>query len=128
MAQGMQPDMKWVDDEIAAIQPPRKGVSSNALFGLKDPFRDQLILNQPKGQKKGTTTYVRRVERVPLTLESVINSHTALIDGKWYKQNDTIYGYSIVKIERDSVLLQKKKKQLTLTLKKKNPKIQINAK
>ncbi|WP_345989559.1 hypothetical protein WCX18_03360 [Sulfurimonas sp. HSL1-2] len=128
-AQDVQPDMQWVDQEIAAIKPPRQGVSSAALFGLQDPFRAQLILNQPPQAKKGTTAYVQRyAPKPPLTLESVINSHTALIDGKWYKQNDTIYGYAIVKIERDSVLLQKKKKQITLTLKKKNPKIQINAK
>ncbi|MHC3993884.1 hypothetical protein ACXWTF_03590 [Thiomicrolovo sp. ZZH C-3] len=125
--EGVQPDMQWVDQEIAAIKPPRKGVHSSALYGLRDPFRAQLILNQP-AKAKGTGTYVKRPARRYMTLESVINSRSALIDGKWYKQDDTIYGYVITKIERDSVMLQKKKKQVTLTLKKKNPKIQINAK
>ncbi|WP_345970866.1 MULTISPECIES: hypothetical protein [Sulfurimonas] len=127
LAEGMQPDMKWVDDEIAAIKPPRKGVHASALYGLQDPFRAQLILNQPH-KAKATGTYVKRPKQRYMTLESVINSRTALIDGKWYKEKDTIYGYVITKIERDSVLLQKKKKEVTLTLKKKNPKIQINAK
>jgi len=128
LAQGVQPDMQWVDEEIAAIKPPRKGVSDAALLGLKDPFRAQLILNQPPKSGETGGYYVAPVERKPLTLQSIFNGHSALIDGKWYKQNDSIYGYVITKIGYDSVRLQKKKKQLTLTLRKKNAKIQINAK
>jgi len=127
LAQNTQPDLKWVDEEIAAIKPPRKGVQQSALRGLKDPFRAQLILNQPPG-KPGKAVAVRRPAPKPLTLESVINSNTARIDGKWYKQDDKIYGYTIQKIERDSVLLKKNKKQITLSLKAKNKQIKINAK
>jgi hypothetical protein len=127
LAQNTQPDLKWVDEEIAAIKPPRKGVHSSALRGLKDPFRAQLILNQPPG-KPGKAVAVRRPKPKPLTLQSVINSKTARIDGKWYKQDDKIYGYTIQKIERDSVLLQKKTKQIMLSLKAKHKQIKINAK
>jgi len=128
LAQNPQPDMQWVDEEIAAIKPPRTGLATNALLGLTDPFAAQLILNQPPQPKKEPGTYVKRKPMKPFTLESVINSKTALIDGKWYQQNDTIHGYVIQKIEGDSVLLKNKKKQLRLSLKTENAKIKINVK
>lgn len=132
LAQNTQPDMKWVDDEIAAIKPPRKGVPANSLYGLKDPFLMELILNQPpqKPSAKGTTVYKK--PQPPLTLEAIMNGRTAMIDGRWYKQNDSIYGYTIQAIGQDSVLLQKtykkKKQEITLSLIKKNKNIEINAK
>ena len=128
LAENVQPDMQWVDQEIAAIKPPRKGVPSGALLGLKDPFRAQLILNQPPGSGAKVAAIRRpRAER-PFTLEAVINSKTALIDGKWYKQDEKIYGYTIQNIGRDNVVLQKKKKQIKLSLVKHNKNIKINAK
>jgi len=128
-AQAPHADLKWVDEEIAAIQPPREGVSSRALYGLKDPFKSQLYLNQP--HKAGATKAVakkapRRTHR--FTLEAIINAKTAQIDGKWYKQDDKIYGYTIKKIESSSVVLQNKAKTLELSLVTKNDKIKINAK
>ena len=119
--------MQWVDQEIAAIKPPRKGVPSGALLGLKDPFRAQLILNQPPGSRTAVAVKRPRQER-PFTLEAVINSRTVLIDGKWYTQHEKIYGYTIQSIGRDSVLLQKQKKQIKLSLVKHNKNIEINAK
>jgi len=127
LAENVQPDMKWVDQEIDAIKPSRKGVHSGALLGLKNPFYIQLILNQPPGS--GTQTVVvkpKRHER-PFTLEAVINSRTAMIDGKWYKQDEKVHGYTIQSIGKDSVLLQMKKKQITLSLVKSNKNIKINA-
>ena len=126
-AENAQPDMKWVDQEITAIKPPRKGVSESSLLGLKDPFREQLVLNQPAGS--GTYVAVKRprAER-PFTLEAIINNRIVLIDGKWYKQNEKIYGYTVQSIGNDSVVLQNKKKQINLTLSKKNKNIKINAK
>jgi hypothetical protein len=131
LAQNTQPDMQWVDDEIAAIKPPRKGVPSSALRGLKDPFRDQLILNQPPVEESGETPAQlpsEPEEQNNLTLQAIVNGNSALIDGKWYKEDEKIYGYLIQKIDRDSVLLQQKKKKLKLSLIVKNDNIKINAK
>jgi hypothetical protein len=131
LAQNTQPDMKWVDDEIAAIKPPRKGIPSSALRGLKDPFRDQLILNQPPVESSDTEIPQIASDSEPqndLTLQAIVNGNTALIDGKWYKEDEKIYGYLIQKIDRDSVLLQRKKKKLKLSLIVKNDNIKINAK
>ena len=126
-AESVQPDMKWVDQEIDAIKPPRKGVASGALLGLKDPFLTQLILNQPPSEgTKAVVIKPRRQER-PFTLEAVINSRTAMIDGKWYKQDEKVHGYTIQSIGRDNVLLQYKKKQIKLSLVKHNKNIKINA-
>jgi hypothetical protein len=122
-----QADMQWVNQEIAAIKPPRKGVPAGALLGLKDPFWAQLVLNQPPGSGKRVAVVRPRAQR-PFTLNAVINSRTAMIDGKWYKQDDRIYGYTIQSIGKDNVLLQKKKKQIKLSLVKYNKHIKINAK
>ena len=126
-AQTAQSDMMWVDQEIAAIKPPRKGVSPGALLGLQDPFREQLILNQPAGSVKSTVVRRQKSER-PFTLEAVINSRIVLIDGNWYKQDQKVHGYTVQSIGKDSVMLQNKKKQIKLTLVKQNKNIKINAK
>jgi len=126
-----QPDLTWVDNEVKAIKPPREGVPSYAIARLKDPFAYQLFLNQPEtddAQSKPKISNAIRARSRSLTLEAVFNKHTAMIDGKWYKKDDTIYGYSIQDIGYDAVWLTKKKKQLKLTLFKKNDKIKINAK
>lgn len=134
LAQSTQPDMKWVDDEITAIKPPRKGVPANELAGLKDPFSTQIRLNQPKGTGTGgKSVAIVKPKPRPLTLEVVLNSRSAMIDGKWYKVDDKLYGYTIREIGGDNVLLEKKmtkqkKKQITLTLSKKNKNIKLNAK
>ncbi len=126
-----QPDMKWVDNEIMAIKPPRKGLSSNGTRGLKDPFIAQLILNRPKTEgkavKKAVVAYKKPPER-SLTLEVIINGKSVMIDGSWYKLNDKIYGYTISEIGRNTVTIENKKRTKTLTLVKKNKHIEINAK
>ena len=126
-AQDIQPDMKWVDDEVAAIKPPRKGVPPKDLIGLKDPFRAELILNQPKG-KGGVVTFRKPKAHHLFTLEAVMNNRSAMIDGKWYKKDEKVYGYTVQSIDKDSVLLQNKKKQIKLSLIKYNKNIKINAK
>lgn len=127
-AQSAEPDLQWVDEEIAAIKPPRKGIQEAALRGLSDPFSEQLALNQPPNQEEGIVTSTEPMEQNNLTLQAIFNGKSALIDGKWYSQNEKIYGYVIQKIERDSVLLQQKKKKLKLSLITKNDNIKINAK
>lgn len=129
IAQNAQPDLQWVDEEIAAIKPPRKGVQSSALRGLKDPFADQLVLNQPPVEgDQAVALSTTPEEQNDLTLQAIMNGRSALIDGKWYQQDEKIYGYVIQKIDRDSVLLQRKKKKLKLSLIVKNDNIKINAK
>jgi len=129
LAQSVEPDLKWVDEEIAAIKPPREGLSTSAVRGLNDPFSAQLILNQPPSEEGAKVVPVAEPEEQRiLTLRAIFNGRRAYIDGKWYEQEDDIYGYIIKKIERDSVLLEKKQKKLKLSLITKNDNIKINAK
>ncbi len=129
-AQTVQPDLKWVDSEIEAIKPPRKGVSHYKVSSIKNPFARQLALNQPPAeeQKEEQKALPEPEPFHPLTLQAILNRNSALIDGKWYKEDEKIYGYTIQDISYDTVLLSKKKKKLKLTLFKKNKNIQINAK
>jgi hypothetical protein len=126
-----QSDMKWVNTEIEAIKPPRKGLPANGTFGLKNPFMAQLILNRPKTEGKVKKKVVATYKKPPLrslTLEVIINGKSVMIDGSWYKLDDKIYGYTISEIGRNTVTLESKKRTKTLSLVKKNKHIEINAK
>lgn len=129
-AQPVQPDLKWVDNEIEAIKPPRKGIAPYKIAGLKNPFAHQLALNQPPLEKTEEMPQIQAAPEIfhPLTLQAVFNEDTALIDGKWYKKDEKIYGYVIQEIGFDAVWLSKKKKKLKLSLFKQNDNIKINAK
>lgn len=129
-AQSTQPDLKWVDNEIEAIKPPRKGVSLYKVSSIKDPFARQIALNQPPVEEHAEMKKALPEPEAfrPFTLQAILNHTNARIDGKWYKVDDKIYGYTIQDISYDTVLLSKKKKKLKLTLFKKNKNIQINAK
>lgn len=125
-----QADMKWVDDEVAAIKPPRKGVTADALSGLNNPFAAALLLNQPP-QKEGeipVQPIVTPADNTTFNLFAVMNAQKALIDGKWYNVDEKVHGYTIDKISSDSVSLHKKRKKVKLSLKAQNENIQINVK
>ena len=124
-------DLTWVDQEIAAIKPPRKGVSIKAISLLKDQFIF-LEKNRKKKKKKqgtshrvvpsvipssGTTHAVAKkksVRRRGLRLMAIMNN-TALINGKWYKLGDHVGRYKIVKISLDEVRLKSATKSVVLT-------------
>jgi hypothetical protein len=118
---------EWVDEQIEAIKPPRQGVSHSAIDQISNPF---LYLSAPK--KKAVKT-VRRAPRkavgtktVHLQLLAVMNN-SALINGKWYKLNEKIAGYTLAKVDADSVLLTKRnaKRMLFISSENKNIKIQV---
>ncbi len=48
-----------------------------------------------------------------LTLSSIFDKK-AFINSKWYKENDKIYDYTIIKINKDSVFLKNKNKVIVL--------------
>lgn len=125
-----QADMKWVDDEVAAIKPPRKGVTADALSGLHNPFADALLLNQPP-QEEGAAPAMpvpTPADNTNFNLFAVMNAQKALIDGTWYQVDDKVHGYTVDKIGNDSVSLKKKRRKIELTLKAQNENIQINVK
>jgi hypothetical protein len=123
-------DLAWVDQQIAAIQPKRVGVSNTRISGLTNPIRYKkrvIVQNSDKDTKTPiiSTQIVPLVK--PLKVSAIVN-HTALIDSKWLKVHDTVRGYTVKKIDNDTVLLQNREKKLKLFIKEKNNaiKIQIN--
>lgn len=89
IAQNAQPNLQWVDEEVTAIKPPRKGLQHSELRVLKNPFAAQLLLNQPPVEGNQTVALSSMPEEQnDLALQAIINGHTALIDGKWYQQDE----------------------------------------
>ncbi|MDD2652355.1 MAG: hypothetical protein PHX44_04810 [Sulfurimonas sp.] len=122
-------ELDWVDEQIAAIKPPRKGV---VVSGVDNPFVF-LNKNKPKDAKKdgaasvasGAPTVQKaatdaKKEKKELTsadfsLNTIINA-SAMINGNWYKQNDIVSEYTISEIDRQFVILKNKKGDKTIFL------------
>ena len=121
-------ELSWVDEQIEAIKPPRKGVY---ISNVKNPF----VFLEKNGYKKITSSEETTSSAVTktssnatedalvvekpkvytkLTLELVINS-SAMINGKWYKKDEKIRGYTLVDINKNFVTLKKGNKKLTLS-------------
>ena len=133
-------NMSWVDQKIEEIKPQRKGISGRYISSLKNPFI-RIKSESKDGSKKGalsktsTTTGKEKKEvpekrdmsQGPLTLQMVLNS-SALISGKWYKENAKVKGYTLVEIQNNSVVLQGKKKKLKLFIAQKSKNLNISTK
>ena len=93
-------NLAWVDKQIEAIKPNRSGLGTQATTMLRDPFIDILKINRsalenPDGIKE--IAKVQVVEQKPLSLQAIMNGRSAMIDGKWYKVEEKIHGYTIKK-------------------------------
>lgn len=110
--------LNWVDEQIEAIKPPRKGVE---LIKKEDPF---IFLEKNKSEikKEQNTSSIQTVpsskisasvdnnisdEKERVFALSVIINGSALIDGVWYRQNDTIENYVVVDITKTTAILKK---------------------
>ena len=131
MANEKSVDLSWVDQEIAAIKPPREGVSNRTISLLKDPFVF-LHKNKEKQEKKENKAQQSSPALIPsmtnscavatknasqskgLKLKAIINN-SALINDRWYKVGETVGHYKIVKVTLNEVTLQSAKKTLRLT-------------
>lgn len=127
-------ELAWVDEQIQAILPARVGISDGLINALKDPMKlkkplpvatnGTKLLAPPKLGMPGLVLPPKVVEE-PLRLQALMN-HSALINKKWYKVNDTVRNYRLCEIKNNSVLLTGSKDQrLILFLTKPNSNIQI---
>jgi hypothetical protein len=122
-------ELSWVDEQVKAIKPPRSGARNSYLGSVKNPFvflikRD----TKTKGKNakkvvssaKTTTTPTPKVQEKKklLSLEAIMNK-SALIDGRWYKEGQSIYGYKLEKVNGKNVLLKSNEKSVVLTTKSK---------
>jgi hypothetical protein len=142
-------ELKWVDQQVDAIKPSRVGISNESIRLLKDPFVF-LDKNNPKTELEKLLNRDKKVikkKRVqPVTVVSkpkkdintstkptvymlnAIMNESALINGKWYKNNDIINGYRVIVKNESNVLLSKKSKKILLSTKstKNNINFKIN--
>jgi hypothetical protein len=126
-------ELSWVDEQVEAIKPPRKGISDKEISKLKDPF----ILYSVKGKKRVRHTYSRKYSKTAtkkvqthsskFTLEAILNN-TALINGKWYKEGEKVSGYKLEKVTHKSILLTKGKRKILLSTVSKNKNLKFNNK
>jgi hypothetical protein len=121
-------ELTWVDAQIKAIKPPRIGLNPNKLTPLKDPFLFVKSKDTAKKKPKASTklyrsTYKsRRLSLKRLHLTMIMNK-SAKINGKWYKVNEKIRGYTIVNIKSSKVILGYHKKHYTLSTDTENKKL-----
>ena len=119
-------ELKWVDEQIKAIEPPRVGLQNKNVAKLTDPFL--FVKSKDKAKKKATkatsTLYhsKHRTWRYPLRklhLSMTMNK-SAKINGKWYKIGDTIHRYKIFDVKLSKVTLRYHKKNYLLSTESKN--------
>lgn len=118
-------ELSWVDEQIEAIKPPRK---SSKISSIKNPFifleKNGYVKPEPKPEElkvivsktnaDGTVTTIIKKKKLTYNLNAIMNS-SALINGKWYKKNDKVYSYTLVKIGKAQVTLKKGDKMKTLS-------------
>ena len=131
-------ELTWVNEQIEAIKPPRKGISSKDIAKLKDPF---IFLHRKKVKKRVYTSHKRRYyskskptvkkqfqrDTDNLSLEAILNK-SALINGKWYKEGTMVYGYKLERVNLQFVLLTRGKKQILLSTVSKSNNLKFNNK
>lgn len=139
-------ELEWVDEQIEAIKPPRKGVNIHAL-GSPFVFLEK---NKPetKDAKKGSRTAASSTKKAAssktaslaqaektddapkkggFVLSTIINS-SAMIDGSWYKVSDKISSYTVTDITKTSVTLKQGSKEFVLSTVSKNPNLKFKNK
>lgn len=123
-------ELSWVDTQVEAIKPPRKGMQNKSLTKIYSPF---IYLNGKKAKRKytrkRTSTYkkpakvytastksLHSTQKLPknLVLSAVINK-SALINGEWYNLNDELYGYKLSSIKRTVIILSRGESKVTLS-------------
>jgi AAA15 family ATPase/GTPase len=127
--------MSWVDQKIDEIKPARVGLNTGTLARLKSPFiviKDESKVSNASPKPISTdinkdTPVKPDMDKAPLTLQIVLNS-SALINGKWIKENEFIRGYKLSQIQSDYVVLERKSKKLKLFIAQKSKNLNISTK
>jgi len=124
-------ELSWVDEQIEAIKPPRVGLSTKEVAKIRDPF---IFLHRSKKVESSSSVatpvgnyYVKHSRRRVyggFSLDAILNK-SALINGKWYKVNDKIHGYKIIKIGLKSVTLKRHRKIKILSTKSKKSNLKL---
>jgi len=129
-------ELAWVNEQVEAIKPARKGIIDSSTALLKDPFifikKKDLEKNKKNTTSKISTKSQNKVKKTAkakaktFLLRAIINK-SALINDKWYKLNSYVDKYKLSKVTTTSVWLTKNKTKLVLTTKSKNSTIKFNS-
>ena len=127
-------ELDWVNEQIEAIKPPRKGLASSDVSDLASPFiflkaatakpeaSKPIASTSPKASSDTGLIKPKITPSIPkktLFVDAIMNK-SALISGTWYKINDIVYGYTILDVTSDSVVLTQQNKKLVLSTKSAN--------
>jgi hypothetical protein len=128
-------ELEWVDEQIEAIKPPRKGIE---ISNIMDPFIF-LEKNRPEVKKDTATASIQQplvkssadnngTKKIDFNLTAIINT-SAMIDGNWHRINDKLDGnYTIIEITKSTVTLKKGDKERILSTNSKTPTIKFKNK
>jgi hypothetical protein len=126
-------ELLWVNEQVEAIKPPRKGMDTKELSQIKDPFvflkkeeKKELAPSLGQNVVSVPTKQVKKSQQ-PLLL-SVILNNSVMINNVWYKKGDKVREYTLTEINRNSVLLTSKKKKLLLSTKSSSKNLKFNNK
>lgn len=114
-------DLAWVDEQIDAIKPPRSGIHNSKINSISNTFiflEKNGYASDKKGDKKSTKINKTSSPKTDSTVKSVfsnssfrlsiIMNDSALINNKWYKVDNWINDFKIIKISKTSVTLKQK--------------------
>ena len=117
--------LTWVDEQVAAIKPARVGISNRSVSELRDPFLFLVKHNKRIKRKKFFKKVIRNSSYIKkdysdrpyfkkLHLEAIFNK-SVMINKEWYKEGELVYGYKLIKVNRTSVLLEKRNRKILLS-------------
>ncbi|MDQ1264694.1 MAG: hypothetical protein QG559_1695 [Campylobacterota bacterium] len=130
-------ELEWVDEQIEAIKPPRK---SAKMASISDPF---IFLEKNKTPKKddkkspfssSSQKIVKSAADANATAKKeeynliAIMNKSAMINDTWYKVSDKVNKYTVVAIDKTSVTLKDKKKELVLSTENKSKNLKFKNK
>ncbi len=104
---------KQIETKINILK-NRKDINFKDIDVPYDPFfKTKKILSLKKKRAPNTTPH-----KVRLVLLSVLNKR-AFINNRWYKVGDRVYGFEVVKIYINRVVLKKNQKKMILNIRQK---------
>ena len=132
-------ELQWVDEQIEAIKPSRSGIDKKSIEDLQDPFIFLLKTKEEKLNKTASSTSKNNIapirsvsstnntitkKETSFSLDAIINN-SALINGKWYNLNSKVGSYTLTNVDKTSVVLSYKSKELLLTTQSKSKNIKF---
>ncbi len=106
--------VKEIDTALNRLQLESAKKISEKVHIKYDPFHTPTPRTVvKKADKKGHITPKSRARRPVLTM---ILNKSAFIDGRWIKEKERIADYRVMRINKDSVVLKRKNKIITLKL------------